>query len=86
MSVGLYVSNLASEVADAELFDIFDAPRWRSQSRRQDMGDKSPKSKQRSQKQKVAATIKGMAVAEAKQDAYSQTARSAAKVAPKGKR
>ena len=36
------------------------------------MGDKSPKSKQRDQKKKNAASVKGAAVAKAKQDAQSQ--------------
>jgi len=37
------------------------------------MGDKSPKSKQRGQKQKDAAKAEGAAQAKSKQDSYSQT-------------
>jgi hypothetical protein len=38
------------------------------------MGDKSPKSKQRGQKQKEAAKSEGAAQARSKQDSYRQTA------------
>ena len=38
------------------------------------MGDKSPKSKQRDQKQKEAARADGAAQARSKQDSYRQTA------------
>jgi hypothetical protein len=50
------------------------------------VGDKSPKSKQRGQKQKSAAAVKGAAAAKSKQDTYSQTAKNAPKIVPKGKR
>ena len=50
------------------------------------MGDKSPKSKERGQKQKDAASTKGAAAAKTKQDSYSKTAQNAPKLAPKGKR
>jgi hypothetical protein len=50
------------------------------------VGDKSPKSKEKGQKQKSAATSKVAAMAQSKQDAYSQTARNTAKIPPKGKR
>ena len=43
------------------------------------MGDKSPKSKQRDQKKKDAATAKDATVAKAKQDAQSQYQRPEAK-------
>ena len=50
------------------------------------VGDKSPKSKEKGQKQKSAATQKGAVVAKSKQEAYSQTTKNAPKVVPKGKR
>jgi len=50
------------------------------------VGDKSPKSKERGQKQKSAAASKGAAVAKSKQETYSQAARNAPKIVPKGKR
>ena len=50
------------------------------------MGDKSPKSKERGQKQKSAASAKGAASAQTKQDSFSKTAQNTAKIAPKGKR
>jgi hypothetical protein len=37
------------------------------------MGDKSPKAKQRGQKQKDAARVEGAAQAKSKQDSYRQT-------------
>jgi hypothetical protein len=43
------------------------------------MGDRSPKSKQRDQKKRDAATAKGAAAAKAKQDAHNQYQRPAAK-------
>jgi hypothetical protein len=50
------------------------------------VGDKSPKSKERGQKQKAAATAKGAAAAKTKQDTYSQTAKHAPMIPPKGKK
>jgi len=43
------------------------------------MGDKSPKSKQRDQKQKEAAKIQGAAAAKSKQDSQSHIPQSTAK-------
>jgi len=50
------------------------------------MGDKSPKSKEKGQKQKAAASQQGAASAKSKQDSFSKTAQNTAKIAPKGKR
>ncbi len=50
------------------------------------VGDKSPKSKERGQKQKFAATTKGATAAKSKQNAYGQAARNAPKIVPKGKK
>jgi hypothetical protein len=46
------------------------------------MGDKSPKAKQRDQKQKDAARAEGAALAKSKQDSYRQTS----SIPGKGKR
>jgi len=50
------------------------------------VGDKSPKSKERGQKQKSVATAKDAAAAKEKQGAYSHAAQVAGKIVPKGKK
>ena len=50
------------------------------------MGDKSPKSKERGQKQKVSATTRDTAAAKSKQDSKSRAPKLATLVAPKGKK
>ncbi len=50
------------------------------------MGDKSPKSKERGQKQKVAATTQDTATAKSKQDGNSRAPKLATPIAPKRKR
>jgi hypothetical protein len=49
------------------------------------MGDKSPKSKERGRKQKVAATARDVAQAKSKQDGNSQSTKPATPLAPKRK-
>ena len=50
------------------------------------MGDKSPKAKQRGQKQKGAAEAKGAANLKARQEGYSRSAQAGGKIPPKGKK
>ena len=50
------------------------------------VGDKSPKSKERGHKQKIAAEVKGAASAKSKQESHSRTPKIVPTASPKGKK
>jgi hypothetical protein len=50
------------------------------------VGDKSPKSKEKGKKQKVAAEVKGAASAKSKQDSHNSSAKNVPGASPKGKK